>query len=360
MASSLCSNCEFAEVELRCIQCIEAKEDGLFCGSCSRIHVKVKKYKQHVFEKVIRPCPFCFNCEEQIATHRCVDCVDGEQYLCRSCSSFHGKVKCYKDHRVVKHADDNERTNDGSSNNNNISITYSSPSLSQRMEDIVDDWNSWFARTRLSSLLDFTHVKTPPPKVYIPLIIGTAISFLILRPLIGKHGSSVVTILGSLIVLRVMQSPPSINQSMNEWNSKASRTGKQKRVQMEDYALTPSSMPQLTGSGKLSRQRNNPPLVLKSALSSGNHTTTSPALMTTDTSHPSMTKNKGIELNKKQQPVQFGAMAGWEDKEEDFSQEFSYKRCSEAATLKPRGPAYHGRTRHKRRTSTEKNPADSE
>ena len=357
MASQLCSNCEFAEAELRCIQCIEAKEDGLFCGNCSRIHVKVKKFKQHVFEKVIQPCQFCFNCEEQISTHRCVDCVDGEQYLCRSCSSFHGKVKCFKDHRVVKYSDDNERTND---RNNNISITYSSPSLLQRTEDIVDEWSSWLARSRLSNLLDFTNVKTPPPKVYIPLIIGTAVSFLVLRPLIGKHGSSVVTILGSLIILRVMQSPPSIDPIVNEWNSKASRTGKQKRVQMEDYAMTPTPMPmpQLTGSGKLSRQRNNPPLVLKSALSSGNHVI-SPALKTADTSYPSTIKNKGTELGKKQHPVQFGAMAGWEDNEEDFSHEFSYKRCSEAATLKPRGPAYQGRSRQKRKNST-KNPNDSD
>ena len=357
MASQLCSNCEFAEAELQCIQCIQAKEDGLFCGNCSKIHVKVKKFKQHVFETVIRSCPFCSNCEEQFSTHRCVDCADGEQYLCRSCSSFHGKVKCFKDHRVVKHSDDNERSSN-SNNNHDISITYSSPSLLQRVEEIVDDWNSWFARSHLSNIFDFTSVKTPPPKVYIPLIIGTALSFLILRPLIGKHGSSVVTILGSLVVLRVMQSPPAISQNMDEWNSKASRTGKQKRVQIEDYAMTPTSMPQLTGGGKKSRQRNNPPLVLKSALSNGNNTN-SPALRTTDISLTSTIKNQGTELRKKQTPVQFGAMAGWEDGEEDFSNEFSYKRCSEAATLKPRGPAYHGRTRHKRKDSV-RNPDDSD
>ena len=64
--------------------------------------MRMKKFKQHVFEAFIRQV--CCNCEHyQMATHRCLDCKDGEQYLCQSCSSFHNKIKNQKDHRVVEH-----------------------------------------------------------------------------------------------------------------------------------------------------------------------------------------------------------------------------------------------------------------
>ena len=102
---SLCSNCETVPSELKCIQCTEAQEENLFCESCSEIHVLVKKFKQHTFEKVFRfGNQKCCNCDLQISTHRCLDCVDGEQYLCHSCASFHVKLKSFKGHRVAEHS----------------------------------------------------------------------------------------------------------------------------------------------------------------------------------------------------------------------------------------------------------------
>ena len=102
-----CSNCCEAEAVLSCIQCNEANEENLFCNDCAGIHITLRDSKKHVFEMRTR---FCWNCEEEgiVSTHRCTKCVNDAQYLCSSCASNHGRIKHFKDHRVVE-IDDGEK-----------------------------------------------------------------------------------------------------------------------------------------------------------------------------------------------------------------------------------------------------------
>lgn len=358
--SLLCSNCEFAEAEWRCTACSLAKEDELYCLNCSEIHTKIKRNKDHVFETFVQVSHLCSNCDEQVSTHRCMDCPETEQRLCRNCSLFHSKIKAFKDHRVVQQSKSSHTTthagypiNPGGYGRDNISIIYSNPTLIQRFEEIYDDLGTFVAQLHVPGWFDFSSIGIPKAEVYIPLLFCTAFTFLALRPFLGKHGSSLVTLVGSIIVLRIVQSP---NWSSNSINNNSSRSGRKAARGQSNADAEPPSIPSLMGSSKFSKQQRNPPLVLRSALS---NTTNTVARNSNSTSAYSMDGNglavsagniKPSAVGKKTIVLQFGAAAGWEDDDDDeFRDEFSYQRCSTAATFQPRGPAYRGRTSSKRK-----------
>jgi hypothetical protein len=184
----------------------------------------------------------------------------------------------------------------------------------------------------------------------------------------------VVTIVGSIIILRIVQSPTwnssnNSNSTTGKYNSTSSfRNGrKAQRGRGEDDA-EPASAPALMGNSKLSKQLRNPPLVLRSALSDNkNKTSNNNNFSTThSTTHSAgsgndhlvtMGASRSTAVGRKAAVLQFGAAAGWEDDDDEFKNEFSYQRCSTAATLHPRGPAYRGRTSKRNKSGGNGSPA---
>ena len=360
---ALCTNCEFAEAELRCMQCAEANDDHLFCRACSSVHVKVKRYRGHTYERAARAVVQCSNCDVQVATHRCADCAVDEQHLCRHCAVFHTKVKCFKHHRVVEVS--------GAAGGRGVDISAAGPwaplppVVQQYVGDVLDGLGAAFARTSLSALLDFSGVQVPQAQVYVPLLLCTAVSFLLLRPVLGKHGSSFVTIVGSLIVLRVMQSPAPRHTRADKGQTFTVSAGGRRDPSSQAAAAAAAAAPvvapslspavRLTGSSKASRQQRNPPLVLRSPLhSNGTGSDLTNWLPThNDGATTAPVSAPPAAAAKRPPPVmQVGAVVGWEDEDDDeFRDEFSYRRHSTAATLRSRGPAYRGR-RSKKSTAT--------
>ena len=338
----LCSNCEFAEADLSCLQCRETGEDNLFCRSCAAVHGKVKRYRGHTFERAARASARCSNCDVEVATHRCADCKVGEQHLCRQCAVFHSKVKCFKDHRVIELSGGARRPGD-----DNAALG--------RVGDMLDGLSAAFARSHLSTMLDFSGVQVPQAQVYVPLLLCTAVSFLLLRPVLGKHGSSIVTIIGSLMVLRVMQSPAPRHDRHGKGETFTISAGRRDPAQPAAPAAATApalSLPavRLTGSSKVSKQQRNPPLVLKSPLGTGSGTGSDLNSWLPTAGRPAApaTAPPLAATKRPSPPLQFGAAAGWEDDEdEEFRDEFTYHRNSTAATLRSRGPAYRGRRSRK-------------
>jgi len=99
--ASLCSNCEFRAAAKRCIG--DGCEGALFCSECSSFHAKVKQFKEHKFQEYNPPAAsvkvlHCCNCDTAVAKLRCIDCIDS--VFCNPCSIIHPKVKQYRNHRV--------------------------------------------------------------------------------------------------------------------------------------------------------------------------------------------------------------------------------------------------------------------
>lgn len=97
----VCSNCDLTSATVQCQQCAEFCDEGAsFCTDCSEFHLKIKKFRGHLFTP-ISSVELCSNCELNLAQHRCIDCPLSDQLYCDGCVEVHGKMKISKSHRVV-------------------------------------------------------------------------------------------------------------------------------------------------------------------------------------------------------------------------------------------------------------------
>ena len=103
--SSLCSNCEFVEACMKCIDCCNESDinNSIFCNECSDLHKQIKIYKAHELVKYSiaeerNRIVICENCDQQPAKFLCMKCPEKSNYFCGGCSIIHTKIKAYRDH----------------------------------------------------------------------------------------------------------------------------------------------------------------------------------------------------------------------------------------------------------------------
>lgn len=103
--SSICSNCDFVEACMKCIDCNNESDitNSIFCNDCSDLHKQIKIYKGHKLVKYSiaeerNRIIICQNCDQQPAKFLCMKCQEKSNYFCGGCSIMHTKVKAFRDH----------------------------------------------------------------------------------------------------------------------------------------------------------------------------------------------------------------------------------------------------------------------
>jgi hypothetical protein len=186
----VCIECEFASAIIECETCTGINKNYFFCKECSRLHNK-RCDNTHIFKKLIQHKILCSNCETNISKFFCLDCPLIDQNLCFDCSIYHPKVKATRNHRV--------RLKD---------IINEAPPLLSCKQRVTVFYRNFLAMTPISEFLEVLEIDIPIPD-FIPIqfiIIFTWIAiFFLTRRLIGNNGSSVLTIIGSIVLLRFIQ-----------------------------------------------------------------------------------------------------------------------------------------------------------
>jgi hypothetical protein len=186
----ICNECEFASAIIECETCKGIIKDCFFCKECSRIHNR-KCDDTHIFKKLIQQNFFCSNCETNTSKFLCLDCPLTDQNLCFDCSIYHPKVKATRNHRVRQKCINNE-----------------APPLLSYKQRLTALYRNLLATTPISEFLEVLEIDIPLPD-FIPIqcimiFAGIAIFFLT-RRLMGDNSSSVLTIIGSIVLLRFIQ-----------------------------------------------------------------------------------------------------------------------------------------------------------
>ena len=130
---NFCSNCDICAAVYECKQCIDGSR--LFCEQCMTIHVKVKPFKEHTFQRLQKRVILCNNCDSSQAKYVCRECDESCRYLCVGCSVIHPKIKAFRGHMVTALASDG---NSSSAINHLLKIPNSLDELSTTLAQIIE------------------------------------------------------------------------------------------------------------------------------------------------------------------------------------------------------------------------------
>ena len=198
----LCSNCEFASATGECDDCRSSHRDSLFCCSCRDLHLRSRKNLNHIFREIPRQNYLCSNCEFSAAKFSCLDCPSEEKYYCLGCSILHPKVKATRNHRIYR--DDEIEGTDTLPNQSSLTWT-------QRATIFIRNFTKVTPISEFLEVLyffDFPNLNYPLITVILPFFCAIAGSFLLARRYIGKNGSSYITIIVTVALLRYIQTRP--------------------------------------------------------------------------------------------------------------------------------------------------------
>lgn len=186
----VCNYCEFASAIFECETCKLSNKDCFFCKKCSKIH-RNEYEVTHLFEKLIQQNCLCSNCDINTAKFLCLDCPLVEQNFCFECSIYHPKVKATRNHRIRQKE-----------------ITDKSFPLLSNQQRVIILYRNFLAMTPISEFLEVLEIDIPLPD-FIPIqgvVIFTGIAmFFLARRLMGNNGTSALTIVGAVVLLRFIQ-----------------------------------------------------------------------------------------------------------------------------------------------------------
>ena len=195
----LCCHCAYAPATRRCTVCNTSNDEGFFCRDCSKLHQHSKDDSGHSFVDVPHTSSLCSNCDHSQAKFYCIDCPPNVGNFCLGCSIIHPKVKATRNHRV------------------NLSIDKEILS-----ENVSRYTFSLFGAPRLligyilqltpiaefSDVLQFFEIPIHTMQFSTLITICGGVIFCLhhlLRRYMGRNVSSVLTIIGTVCLLRFLQ-----------------------------------------------------------------------------------------------------------------------------------------------------------
>lgn len=264
--TSICSNCEFVEACMKCIECFNQTglSNSIFCNECSDLHKNVKIYKSHQLVKYSNAeernrIVICENCDQQPAKFICMKCPEKSQYFCGGCSIMHTKIKSFRDHITLPlGARIQPLSNIGNNNNNTIRRqpmsdipTTSTFSDSNNIITLVYE-NILSILNKICSLLDIPidfesyrhqNIKDTGYGIIIALIIYT-----LSKLLLGRYGTG-ISIIGTIMVWRIFvkyernkieNATNKFNENINEDNLNNNEINKNNSMENEFWHYKPS------------------------------------------------------------------------------------------------------------------------
>lgn len=202
----LCSNCEFAFATAECDTCKNASQNSLFCDTCRSLHCEIEENRRHVFSEIVQRSSSCSNCEFSASKFYCLDCPVRDQNYCLGCSIFHPKVKATRNHRIVCYESEGV-----------FAPALSSVSLLQKARIFCRDLSTVTPVAEFLEVLQFFEAPSVNISfIFMALLFIAGLALLLFaRRVIGKNGSSFLTIVGTVCLLRFLQTRPKATTTRN-------------------------------------------------------------------------------------------------------------------------------------------------
>lgn len=96
-----CDNCSLRVSGFFCKTCENIK---LLCSECHEIHKSISIFSSHLvttdFQEIHKSELRCYNCSE-VATKKCLTCIETYRWLCDECSNLHAQLKAFINHIII-------------------------------------------------------------------------------------------------------------------------------------------------------------------------------------------------------------------------------------------------------------------